>query len=150
MLQFREWQPQTFQMPLRSPFCDFPLDAAELGIVCMTSVGVSSADLDVLSSAAENCEWIRPDQQVARVLVELFKEIPQVKSICARFGYDEILIWTLLDSYDRDAREKVYGKELDVCRLLGIHNFDFRVTSADLVPPEELVAAGSREIYRRR
>lgn len=150
MLNTREWHPRIFQTPPRSPFYTFPLHAEEIGTVGLTSVGVSSADFDVLESTDENSGWIYPNQEIASVLVELFKEIPQVTSICAKFGSDEIVVWTLLDSYDRDAREKVYGKELKLCQLLRIHNFDFRVTCADLVPPEDLVAAGSREIYKRR
>jgi hypothetical protein len=149
MLNLREWRSREFQTHPCPHFYVFFVDNREHGDLCMTAVGVSSADFDVRESTAENSEWIYPEQQVARVLVDLFKEIPQVKSICAQFGDDQITVWTLLDSYDRDAREKVYGKELEVCRLLKIHNFDFRVTSADLVPPEDLVAAGSREIYNR-
>lgn len=145
MLNTREWQPTLSDMPWRAPGYAFFVDPP----ASMTSVAISSEDFGVTASTSENFEWIRPDQQVARVLVELFKDIPQVKSICAQFGSDEIVVWTLLETYDRDAREKVYEKELEVCRLLRIHNFDFRVTSAELVPPEDLTATGSREIYRR-
>lgn len=150
MLNTRDSHPRIFQTLPRSPFYTFPQQAKEFGDCWFDGNWVSSADSDVLESTEENSGWVYPNQEIASVLVELFKEIPQVKSICAKFGSDEIVVWTLLDSYDRDAREKVYGKELELCQLLRIHNFDFRVTSADLVPPEELVAAGSREIYKRR
>lgn len=150
MLKLREWRSRILQTHSCRPFYVFLVDKKERGNLSTNiEICVSSADFDFRESTAENSEWIYPEQQVARVLVDLFKEIPQVKSICAQFGDDQITVWTLLDSYDRDAREKVYGKELEVCRLLKIHNFDFRVTSADLVPPEDLVAAGSREIYNR-
>jgi hypothetical protein len=150
MLNTRVSCPRILPLPQRSPHYAFFLNAEEFGNIDLTVVGVSSADFDVLESTDENFGWIYPNQEIASILVELFREIPQVESICAKFGADEILVWTLLDGYDRDAREKIYGKELEICQLLRIHNFDFRVTSADLVPPEELVAAGSREIYKRR
>jgi hypothetical protein len=59
-------------------------------------------------------------------------------------------IWTLINSYDRDARETIYEKELKICDLLHIYDFDFRVTSIDLVSPNELIHIGSHKIYERR
>lgn len=147
MLQVREWGSQPFKTTVQLYLYTFVPSRKQDS--CMKVVELHSEDLEIVASVSENSEWIYPEQQVARLLVELFKEIPQVNSICAKFSDDEILVWTLLDSYDRDAREKVYGKELELCRLLRIHNFDFRVTSAELVPPDDLIAAGSREIYRR-
>ena len=94
-------------------------------------------------------DWVLPEQEISRVLVEMFKQIPEVKSICARFSANEITIWTLLESYDREAREKIYSKELEICKYLSFFDFDFRVTSIDLVSPDELINAGSCEIYRR-
>ena len=82
------------------------------------------------------------------LLVKAFQEVPQVQSICAQFG-PAITIWTLLESYDREAREHIYQKELEICQSLRIYDFDFRASSVDLVSPEELIRAGSREIYRR-
>jgi hypothetical protein len=117
------------------------------GNLSMSSVGMPSADLDVTSS--NEVEWVPPERQVTRMLVDLFKEIPQVKWICAQFNPDQIRIWTLLESYDREAREKVYEKEMEICRALRIQDFDFRVTSEELVSPEELERTGSRIIYRR-
>jgi hypothetical protein len=108
---------------------------------------VSSGDSHVFGT--ENSSWIYPDQEITKILVEKFKQVPQVKSICAQFCPEEITIWTLLDSYDRTAREKVYEKELEICELLRIHDFDFRVTSIELVDPDELIRTGSYQIYRR-
>ncbi len=88
-------------------------------------------------------------QEIKRLLVERFKEVPQVKSICAKFGPEEVAVWTLIDDYNREARERVYEKELKICRELAMYDFDFRVTSSEIVSSEELVRAGSREIYRR-
>ena len=109
-------------------------------------VGLSS----ITDSIFPESEWVPPEQEVKLILVNLFKSIPQVKSICAQFGAEEIIIWTLLESYDRKAREKVYEKELEVCRMLRLYDFDFRVTSIDLVSPDELIRSGSHEIYRRQ
>jgi len=110
---------------------------------------VSSEDSHVFGMELENYNWIYPNQEITKILVEKFKQIPQVKSICVQFCHEEITIWTLLDSYDRTAREKVYDKELEICELLRIHDFDFRVTSIELVDPDELIRAGSYQIYRR-
>jgi hypothetical protein len=141
-----DWKPRIFQSLPRSAFYAF-MPTIDKEKLCMSPVGASSADGDVISS--EDAEWIYPEQQVARILVELFKKVPQVKSICAQFGPEEITIWTLLETYDRAARESVYLKELEVCQKLGVYDFDFRATSIDLVSPEELTRSGSREIYRR-
>ena len=113
----------------------------------VTPLAIFTADSRLTES--RNSEWVYPEQEIKRILVDLFKTVPQVKSICAHFGTEEITVWTLLDSYDRDAREKVYEKELAICRELRVYDFDFRATSVDLVSPGELVQAGSREIYRR-
>jgi hypothetical protein len=89
-------------------------------------------------------------QTVGSLLVELFKAVPEVESICAKFEADgATTIWTLLKTYDRDARDRVYDKELEVCEQLRLCDFDFRVTSVDLVDSDELVATGAREIFRR-
>ena len=93
--------------------------------------------------------WTFPEQRVERIIVERLKEVPQVRSVCAQLREDEITIWTLLKSYDRSAREKVYQKEIEICDILSIYDFDFRVSSLDLVSPEELIGGGSREIYNR-
>lgn len=93
--------------------------------------------------------WIFPEHQLARILVNRFSCVPQVKSICITFGAEGYTVWSLLDSYDRDAREAVYVQELKVCEMLHIYDFDFRVTSIDLVTAEELIATGSIEIFRR-
>ena len=87
---------------------------------------------------------------LSRIIADSFKQIPQVRSICAKLGDgDDMTVWTLLESYDRDAREKVYEKELAVCASLHVYDFDFRVTSIALVRPKELVEGGFREVYRR-
>jgi hypothetical protein len=112
----------------------------------MSSIGVFSAHPRVDS---DNSDWVFPDQQIAHILVKLFSEVPQVRSICAQFGSDEMVVWTLLETYDREAREKVYKKELDVCELLKLYDFDFRVSSIDLVAPEQLTKAGLSEIFKR-
>lgn len=119
----------------------------------MTAIGVSSEGGKFVarnSADVGNSDWIYPEQEVTRILVDSFRSVPQVKSICATFGPHDITIWTLLDGYDREAREKVYGKELEICRTLGIYDFEFRATSIDLICPEELVGTGSHEIYKRR
>lgn len=115
---------------------------------CMSPVGVSPAN-DVVTSCDPNVEWIGHERDIARLLVESFKQIPQVASICAQFVSDGIVIWTLLEAYDREARERVYEKELDICQSIGACDFDFRVSSIDLVPVNELVKAGSHEIFKR-
>ncbi|MGH6839711.1 MAG: hypothetical protein ACREDT_13130 [Methylocella sp.] len=99
---------------------------------------------------SENSDWTTPDQEITKILVEEFKQVPEVKSICAQFGQEEITIWTLLESYDRDARGKVYEKELKLCKILSVYDFDFRVTSIELVSPDDLVRAGSHILYRRK
>jgi hypothetical protein len=146
----REWGSQASCRIPSAPFYAFVFNPEGGNRLYMTSVGSHSADLELTSSESEDSEWIRPDQQVLRILVEIFKEIPQVKSICAQFADNEITVWTLLETYDRDARERVYGKELEVCRRLGIYDFDFRVSSVDLVHPEELVRAGAYQVYDRQ
>lgn len=148
MLQATEWKSRIFQGRPLSSIYSFFSTIEENGKLSVSSVGSLSTDVDM--DVSENYEWIYPELEVSRILVDLFKEIPQVKSICAQFGDEQIIIWTLLDSYDRQAREQVYHKELEVCRLLGVYDFDFRVTSIDLVSPEELVGTGSHQIYRRQ
>lgn len=143
MLQEREWEHSSFQMFQRGVYT-FLLGDEHFD---MSPVDASSIDLDLIVSS--DADWIQPEQQVAHILIASFKEVPQVQSICAQFDAGGITIWTLLSSYDRAAREQVYERELRLCELLRIYDFDFRVTSIDLVSPTELVEAGSREIFKR-
>lgn len=112
---------------------------------CMSAVGVLPTNW-----IPDTPVWIFPEQEVAKIVVELFKMIPQVEAICAQFRTNEIALWTLLDSYDRMARGQVYEKELELCQHLNAYDFDFRVTSVDLVSPADLVKTGFRQIYSRR
>src|SRR5437016_2072385 len=90
-----------------------------------------------------------PDHGIPKILVKMFREVLQVKSICAEFRANEIAICTLLDSYDRNARAQIYKRELEISSQFRLRDFDFRVTAVDLVLPDDLVKAGSIEIYRR-
>lgn len=146
MLNSKQWIPRSFQNRPEQYYYTFMLSSPNLYMSC---VGVSSGNLQFVPWDSDNSNWVYPEQEIVRVLVEVFKQVPQVESICAQFGPEEITIWTLLESYDREAREKVYGKELEVCQLLRVYDFDFRATSIELVSPDELVSTGSREIYRR-
>lgn len=141
-----DWRQHSFKTTPEPYFYAFGLSPDNL---CMSSVGVSSEDSHVFGGDSGNSSWISPDQEIIKILVEEFKQVSQVQSICAQFGPEEITIWTLLESYDRSARERVYEKELEICKLLRIHDFDFRVTSIELVAPDELIRNGSYQIYRR-
>jgi hypothetical protein len=146
MLRSREWKPQTFQTPPTSPFYSFLLDEKN---VTMTAVGISSLHYDAIDPTDENYEWVCPDQELAAILVATFKQVPQVKWICAEFGENRLSTWTLLESYDREARGNIYQKEMELCKAVRSCDFDFRVTSEELVSPEELESAGWRIIYKR-
>jgi hypothetical protein len=146
MLQQRDWkQPQSFSTFLGQYF----IASMQPDNIFMSAVAASSKDAGFVRWDSEDSAWVQPEQEIIRLLVEDFKEVPQVRSICAQFGSDEITIWTILRSYNREARSKIHGKELKICQTLKVYDFDFRVTSADLVSPEELVESGWREIYRR-
>lgn len=109
-----------------------------------------SLTADSYSFSSGYAQWVDPERQITHILRESFRQVPQVESICAQFNQDGIIIWTLLDSYDRSAREKVYEKELEICSELRICDFDFRVTSIELVSPAELTKGGFIELFRRR
>lgn len=147
MLQTKIWGTEQFKPTLQGSFYTFmPIDSQQ---VAMSATTVSSAE-SVVESDADASGWTLPEHDLSRIIVDCFKQVPQVHSICAKLGDgDEMTVWTLLESYDRDAREAVYGKEMIVCQSLHVYNFDFRVTSHDLVSSKELVDGGFREVYRR-
>jgi hypothetical protein len=147
MPEGKEWRSQISHTPMFQAFYSLPPTTCEVEMFCMSPVGASSADFELIDSG--NCEWVTPNRQVSRMLVDLFRQIEKVHSICAEFSVGGIRVWTLLEGYDREARERVYKKEIEICETLGIRDFDFRVTSVDLVSPEELEQAGCRVIYRR-
>lgn len=127
--------------PTGTPFYTFSF---ELGV---TDTSIVSSDRDCVSSA--DSEWLDSEVQIAKVLVKMFRDINEVSSIFLKFEDDGFLVWTLLKSYDRSARERVYEKELEICTSLGIHDFDFRVTSKDLMASDELSGAGYHKIFSR-
>ena len=104
--------------------------------------------VDKLASSSDS-DWIGSQMEIVNILVESFRQVPQVASICATFRSDGVTIWTLLSTYDRDAREAVYKREMGICNHLGSCDFDFRVSTVELVSPEEMIDAGSLEIFRR-
>jgi hypothetical protein len=145
-LEFREWGPQPLRAAVMTNAYAFALELGGASFSMTTPVQYTGDSDTAYSSDAQ---WTGPEQEVFRVLADCFSKVPQVASICAQFSKEEVVIWTLLEKYDRAAREKVYQKELEVCQRLGIYDFDFRVSSAQLVDPNELVRAGSVEIYKR-
>ena len=147
MLTTRDWKSQSFQSTPAQYFHAFLMLNAEN--FCMTPVGLSSEDRQIIPSDSENTEWVYPEQEIIRLLVDKFMQVSQVKSICAQFGSEGVAIWTILKAYDQDARSRIHGKELEICNELSVYDFDFRVTSADLVSPEELIGAGFWEIYKQ-
>ena len=146
MLQSRSWQSSEFCTSVRS--VHYAFTRRDKDPYCLSEIErVQEEDI----SGPEESEWVPPEQEITKILVESFKEIRQVASICVESSEDGITIWTLLDSYDRVARGKVYEKELHFCRTLRVYDFDFRVTSIDLVSPQELIEGGSsKEIYHRQ
>ena len=146
MLDTKVSFPQPIHSPLGLPFYAFLI--GDKDHVTMTPVNVHTTDALVIES--ENAEWVYPEQEIKRLLVDAFEQVPQVQAIYAQLGTDEITIWTLLDSYDREARSRVHERELEVSQTLHVYDFDFRVTSADVVPPEELQGSGMRKIFNRQ
>ena len=140
MLQSKEWSSgvvSTFSSILHSSL--------------RAGVGLDVFDVSPLSpDDSSKVDWITPDREISRLLVNSFRCIPEVVSICAQFGNDGNTVWTLLKEYDRDARDRIYDKELEICNTLRLIDFDFRVTSIELVSQADLVACGSREIFKRQ
>ncbi|MGH7907011.1 MAG: hypothetical protein ACREP6_10315 [Candidatus Binataceae bacterium] len=145
MLSLDNWTSRSIPKPSSPRFVTFPFVTKDAAF-CMSAIGLLSERLIIPN---DNSTWIFPERQIASILVGLFSKVPQVKSICAQFGPEEMVVWTLLDAYDRDAREQVYRKELEVCELLRLYDFDFRVSAIDLVSPQGLIGTGLREIFRR-
>ena len=92
----RKWLSGANRVPQALPHYIFPP-----GLNGTNSVSASNVRPILLE--LHKSEWVGAEQEVKRFLVERFKEIPLVKSICAQFGTQEIIIWTLLETYDREA-----------------------------------------------
>lgn len=113
----------------------------------MNPVGVWAVDAE---ARVDDGEWVFPEQEIRKIIQKALATVPEVVSVCAQVNEEETMIWTLLESYDRDARERVYKQELAICAALHLYDFDFRVTSIDLVSPHDLIKSGCQEIYRRQ
>ena len=114
---------------------------------CVSEFGEWAGDAPLACS--ETAEWVFPDQEIRKILATSLQEIDEVVSVCTQISADESVVWSLLKSYDRNARTRVYEKELEICERLQMYDFDFRVTAIDLVSPAELVAGGFQEIFKR-
>ena len=142
MLQTRDWSTQAQSAPF-DPLYSFHPDQPALG---NTEKDVASFDLWTSSADAE---WVDQDRQIERFLVKLFESVPKVHSIYLRREDETTRVWTLREDYDRDARDAVYDQEIKICEAFRLSDFDFRVTSKDLVDGSELERTGSRRIFRR-
>jgi len=151
---YRQWMPPAFQASSGVFLYNFPPQIAGSKTVAAT-VGFCMAPTHFWTQGwnpeqdLEDSDWVKPEQEITRILVESFQTVTEVESICAQFGPEEITVWTLLRSYDRKARSKVHDKELEICNSLNVYDFDFRVTSIELVSPDELCRGGLRELYKR-
>ena len=145
MLEVTEWKTQSSDTQIHGFFVfGAHLDGHS---ICMTAVTLLSSDHDCVQTA--DSEWLNSEVDIARILVKSFSKVPEVNSIFIRFQDDEFLVWTILDSYNREARDKIYDKELEIFDNLKLDNFDFRVTSSDLMSPDELDEAGYHKIFSR-
>ena len=105
--------------------------------------------LDDVLVRSDEVDWVFPDREIRSLIVKSLMQVGDVEFIYAQINRAESVVWTLLKTYDRSARERVYAKELEVCEMLDIYDFDFRVTSMDLVSPIELSHSGFEKIFRR-
>jgi hypothetical protein len=138
--ELQDWQSGSSIPTIARPFVIF----ASANQFSMSSIGVESGLFARFIS-----EWVLPKQEVARIVVEAIRKVPKVQSICAEFRKYEVAIWTLLSDYDREARKAVYEQELEISQQFRLRDFDFRVSSVDLISPDELKRTGSIEIFRR-
>lgn len=143
MLQTQDWKAQSTET-FEGAFYSFVPILGEDQLT-FSAIDVVPGDF----SYTDNADWVPPDQEVISILRESFKQISEVQSICAQFDSNGITIWTLLAAPNRTVRESVYKREMEICERLGIYDFDFRVSSVDLVLPSELVTTGFIEVFRR-
>jgi len=142
MPEARTWRDSSRAVP-DNPLYAFYLDPA----ICMSPCSIRISET---TNSTLDAEWVDLDSTVERLLVKAFCSVPEVCSICVRREDGTTFVWTLLESYDREVREKVYEKELQICKELRIFDFDFRVTSQDLVSLQELVDSGCHEVFSRK
>lgn len=143
MLHTRMWSTGQFKTRQSSFYTFMPINGQQVSI---STTGVSPTE----SVTESDADWTLPEHDLSRIIVEYFTQVPQVHSIYTAFGDgDDMTVWTLLESYDRDARANIHEKELAICQNVHVYNVDFRVTSHNLVSPAELVDGGFREVYRR-
>ena len=143
MIEPRAWKVGDYSPSIHQVIYLFPrIDGKQYSLSPM-----SMPSVDEISSSVDS-DWIDSKMEIANILVESFKQVPQVVSICATFG-SGVTIWTLLSTYDREAREAVYKREMEICERLGSCDFNFRVSTVELVSPEELISTGSLEIFGR-
>lgn len=147
MLQEMKSKSETFNAIQRSLFYTFTPAPSDDEQFSMNPLMVWSDD-DALS-CSDDANWVFPQQEIRHILVESFRKVEAVASICAQIDEDESVIWTLLKTYDREARGQVHKKELEICQALHLYDFDFRVTSIEFVSPEELIGGGFQEIFKR-
>ena len=104
---------------------------------------------DALVQSDKFVVWVFPDREIRYLIVNPIMQIEEVSFIYAKINPDESVVWTLLKTYDRSARERVYAKELEVRDMLSVYGFDFRATSVELVSPTELSESGFEQIFSR-
>ena len=148
MLQSTEdWKSEEMGLSWQALCYAFTPVFADDSQLCVSEFGEWAGDAPLACS--ETVEWVFPDQEIRKILATYFQEIDEVVSVCTQISADESVVWSLLKSYDRNARTRVYEKELEICERLQMYDFDFRVTAIDLVSPAELVAGGFQEIFKR-
>ena len=148
MLQSTEgWKSEEMGVSWQAVSYAFAPVFADDSQLCVSGFGEWAGDAPLVCS--ETAEWVFPDQEIRKILATYFQEIDEVVSVCTQISADESVVWSLLKSYDRNARTRVYEKELEICERLQMYDFDFRVTAIDLVSPAELVAGGFQEIFKR-
>ena len=149
MLQSTEgWKSEDMSVSWQAFFYAFAPVSADDSQFCVGGFGEWSSAAPLAFS--ETVEWVSPDQEIRKILATSFQKINEVVSVCAQISANESVVWSLLKSYDRDVRTRVYEKELEICERLQMYDFDFRVTAIDLVSPAELMAGGFQEIFKRQ
>ena len=143
-LKTTDWEART-DAPAPSGY-SFCIDLDGGTSLSMTAIAMHS---DTQESATSDSKWLEGDVEVSHQLVKLFSQVPEVCAIFIKFQDDEFIVWTILKDYDREARDRIYDRELEICAALRVDNFDFRVTSKDLMSPDELNGAGYFQIFSK-
>lgn len=87
--------------------------------------------------------------KIENIIAQRLSEINEIEYVFLSLKNNLIDIWTVINSLDRNVREKIYNIEYDILKTFKEFQFDFHVICRDNRNIEEVYPSNTKMVYNK-